>query len=466
MPEIIFQLACAIHALLNEELRLARRPGRHIGERLALRIHDILCRAHYRDKLLFRDFGCERGGQWLRPAGVTEGEPEPDSRGSPKGAVYMPAQAYIALVISRRLKLAKKLKGAPTNMHCLLAALVAHGPEAEGWPQVSIARAPECPEDPQQQPEYFRPVARALAHSCKVLGRAYGADSAAARKQLGPYWLCIERAAAEVAEELNLWDCVSAVPVPVERDLDQATLYALADALSSLNRRYALLRACGLDPEDWYDDDSLSIDNLRDLSALRDAAAERRANPDGTAEESVEIAYRKAFEHLKGDQGTYGGFHGFDRVPDPKNPRQRAFAGSPVGEQMMHGGGASLDAAVRKDEDAVALIDLIDPQGQIDTSDLTTEQREQLAVDLPRILAECPGLQRDRVLGYVADQCLLGRRPIHGPEGVLADSRLRELVDRSRTYPATDDEALISAIERGLYEALRYCVKRLLADLE
>jgi hypothetical protein len=61
-----------------------------------------------------------------------------------------------------------------------------------------------------------------------------------------------------------------------------------------LNERYALLRSCGLDPKTWLDD-KVSIQQLRELKALRKSAKQSEAWLDNR----LVTAYRAAFEVLQ-----------------------------------------------------------------------------------------------------------------------------------------------------------------------
>lgn len=481
MPDIVLMLARALHALLQEELRQQalqhRRFARgRIEERLALGVILKLSRSRiFRDRLLFRDYDQEWSALWQTPGDRDDAQgecrdaddkPEPREASRPgadqAGRVYRPACIYVSLVLCRQLTLANNLKDRPTSMHRLLKLLVAHGPAAQGWPQVRIARMREAPprNGPPAWPSWFAPVARALEAQVRHLDLRYGSISANRVAEYGPYWLNIPGAdldPAKVAEDLTLWDCVKALAVPLERDLDEPSFEALADVLASLNRRYAQLRSCGLDPEHWFEDETLSDARLDDLIGLRRAVAAHLAGTGAVREDRVEEAYERAFAELKGPAAKFAGFTSF--TPVGKDD-EGAFLLSPVGQQMIYGGLRSLDVPVSEADAGPSLVEVIDPDPLFGSARPTPETETIRESDLPLALRACPGLRSNPTLAWFAEQTLLARRTIWGPGGVLEDLEFRRLVDASARYPATDDQALVDAIARDLDEAIRYYAKQ------
>lgn len=453
MPQtIVFSLAAKLHGLLQTELHQTR----YQEDRVAMGLLLVLSRYPFRDGLLFRDFSQDPADLWLRPTGhQREADFDRDSdpgsarksqadtlpvSGGNKG-VYKPALTYLTLVLSRRLTLANNLRDQPTNLHVLMASLAAHGPEAQGWPQVQIARAPSSPAA-APQPPFFARVARVLAAQVRRLGGGYGPISASRRSAYGPYRLTLPGCGAEVAEELNLWDCLAALPVPMERDLDEASLLRLVRVLESLNERYALLRSCGLDPEQWHDDGDLSLGDLQQLRELKRAA-------ESCSSGTPEAAYAAAFKTLRAANPTIAGFETF-----------AAFTAGSLGQQLIHRGPLSLHTPLSgEDEDLVLEDSLAAPDPESGVS--APEHQLKQAAAVQYVLAHCPAIQRDPVLAWFARATLAEGCTIWGPGGVLADPDFRRLVDASSKYPATDDEALVQALARNLDEAIRYCTRTL-----
>jgi hypothetical protein len=469
IPEIVLQLACATHGLLQQELKRPRFQGGQIQERLSLGMLLILSqRRSFREQLLFRDYDQEAGEQWLEPVGKTRGNSDAqpsackpiDANDAPKARLFRPALTYLELVLSRPLALAPKLADKPGSMHRLLQCLARHGPAADGWPAVRIERR-LCAPARDHPPASFPAIASALSAGLerrKAGGEGDGADKK--RGAFGPFWIIIPGAAAEVADDLTFWDCVKATPIPIEQELDNDSLNRLTDVLSSLNRRYALLRSCGLDPEHWDQDNSLSIDNLKQLKQLRETVQQRLSNPQTPAERPIAAIYAEAFKALKGDAA---GFAGFDRFDGEETGNRRAFANSAVGQQMLHGALASLDCAIGDDHSPL-LIETVSDDDIGDRDGLwPVEQQATREEDLARAIAECPGIRKDALLTWFAEQTILARRPIHGEGGFIdrydnriTDQAFQALVDATDDYPGDDVEALLYSIQRKLDAAIRY----------
>lgn len=443
-PPILLAFSRAVQDLLQAELQRPRCRVGQMEERLALGILRILSRRLFREQLLFRDYRHGADEQWATLYEDTAGAPSATGQ----TRLYRPAQAYLGLVLSRRLHVARKAPEEPTSMHRLLEGLAMHGPAAEGWPQARVARWRDPPTASASAPDFaavaeiLRGQVESLASQCNDPG------SRDRRKQYGAFWLTIPDAAAEVAEELSLWDCCRAVPVPIERALDNAVRARLTDVLSALNSRYALLRSCGLDPEHWYDDETLSIYNLRDLKRLREAVTTGAAT---SPDIPIETLYAQAFAQLKGNGKRLAGFGAFTPGLDEE---ERAFACSPVGIQMMHGELRSLNGPATSSDEGPVLQDLLDADACWDDGRTAADVDP---LDLRAAVDGCRGLRDDPVLHWCAQALLLAQRSVHGPDGILADAAFRQLVSQSGRYRATDDEALLNRIQQRLGKALADC---------
>jgi hypothetical protein len=452
-PTIVFKLATELHRLLQIELAGAQYQENRLAAALLL----TLSRSLYRRELLFRNFDLDEADLWLLPVGMDAAGGEYREE-TPHVAVadtasakriFKPALGYLTLVLGRRLRLANNLGEKPTNMHLLLGELAAHGPERQGWRSVEVKRVPRAPSIGRRGPLFAR-VARTLRDQIRRLGDAYGAISAQRRDAHGPIWLSLPDCSAEVAEELTLWDCLAAQPTPIERNLDKASLIRLSRVLESLNERYALLRACGLDPELWYEDGSLSIGRLRSLQELHRAARRLldgggEGLPKGGAASNLHAAYARAFAQLKDGTKPLAGFDDFNN-----------FAQSEVGEQMLHRGAVSLDEPLPvADGDPLSRLSVTgDPAGE--SPDVVIEREDVLSY----LFDHCPRIRNDPVLSYFLRETLIGGRRIHGNGGLLRDVTFRRFVDASSRYAATGDEMLLKKLERDLDEAIRYCKGR------
>jgi len=473
-PTIVFRLAAALHRLLQQALS----DPRDLEKRVAVGLLVILSREPFRSELLFCDFDQDRESLWLRPVGEgadpedPDADPDADAAAGPARAgagawVFKPAQEYLTLVLCRRLTLANNLMERPTNMHLLLRHLVAHGPAAQGWPAARVARLPGPPSS-VPPPDFFEQCAKTLEKQVHRLGTRYGPISRERRAVHGPIWLSLPDCAAELAEELTLWDCLAATPVPPARDLDDDLRDGLSRVLESLNKRYGLLRSCGLDPAQWPEDGApgdagdeadLSVARLRQFQALRRAAEALLARDPAGRPLTREEAFAQAFRVLQTDGKPCAGFATW-----------KDFATSTVGERMIHRGPRSLDEALPGGADGgtFTLVEQLaapewDQDPDPETGLMLTGPEAQLdrQSDLAYVLEHCPGIRNNPVLDWFVRATLFDGRLIHGAGGVLDDPGFRRLVDATARYPATDDEALLSALERDLNEAVRYCKNRL-----
>jgi hypothetical protein len=423
-PDIVFSLAKTLHELLRRALR--EQP--YCEDRIAMGLLAILSSRRFREALLFRDFSRYPDDLWL------------DSAPGRARPIYLPAQVYLTLVLCRRLTLANNLLAKPTNMHLLLKVLANHGAAVEGWPLAEVRRAPR--EDStaiQSLPGSCSAVARVLEDLVRGLGEGYGAISASRRAEYGPPWLVLPDWAAELPEELTLWQTLAALPVPLERDLDQASFQQLLRVLQALNERYGLLRSCGLDPEVWFDAEGLSINQLKELKALRKKATERWHETDG--QRTVEWAYEQAFRGLMGTRKTLAGAASFTD-----------FAFGEIGQEMLHGGPRSLSESLSETDDGLDLGDTIaapDPDLGYTTPELGADQISNMAY----VIEHCPSMRREPALAWFARAALIDERPIHGTDGILADTEFRRLVGVSGRYLGADDKTLLTAIESDLVHA-------------
>lgn len=453
-PTIVWRLAADLHRLLQRELARPHYDEENVAWGLLL----ILSREPYRSELLFRDYDLTSADLWVTTAGDDQ---DPDAQDAAADApapghadrVFKPAESYLAQVLCRRLTLANNLMDRPTNMHTLLGLLAAHGPTGQGWSKVQVARA-AIPPATALAPPYFARIARTLAAQVRRLTQ-YGGISARRRADYGPIWLTIPGCAAELAEELTLWDCLAALPVPVERDLDEASQHQLVRVLESLNEKYGLLRSCGLDPDQWHEAPGLSVDRLKKLHSLRKQAITLLVRAPNGGAVAPETAYAKAFEALQTDGKPLAGFCDFND-----------FVRSPVGEQMIHRGPRSLEEPIRiSDDDTLpfgSTIAAADHDPDPDTGQGRTGpecEADQLA-GLAYVIEQCPGIRGNPVLDWFARATLLAGRPVHGAGGVLANTSFRQLLATSKRYATLDEDDLLTALEQDLSAAVREGLNR------
>ena len=169
----------------------------------------------------------------------------------------------------------------------------------------------------------------------KISGRATARNRLGVVSQYGPLWLIRPPCAAEVPEEISLFEIAEAVPVPLGSSFasDAELQRLIARVMDALNERYMLLRGCGLNPMFWHDRDEPSIARLRDLKRLRQAADELLRL--GIEASNVE-AYRRCFNELKGGAKSFAGFFQF----------RDDFASDEAGLSMLRYAALSLDESL------------------------------------------------------------------------------------------------------------------------
>ena len=395
-------------------------------DRLHLWILATLSKRRYLEGLLYRDFRADAAGEWHRyrlPDGTTI-------------RVHEQSLVYLDKVLARRPKLARRLRHEPGNMHLLLGLLARHGPPAQGW-DTSEVRRERTLTNRADDPAFREPLAEALAEQRTRLGERYGEDSVRRRKEYGPIWLIRGVCAAELPEEMSFFEVTEAAPVPLQHGFtgDHEVQRMVARVLDSLNERYMLLRACGLDPVLWHDRDEPSISRLRDLKRLRRPAEELLRLQ---IESEPDAAWRRAFEEVK-DGPTLAGFASFD-----------AFATSEVGQAILRRAPLSLDDPLGEDDEGHERLrhETLAAEGQpVDEGVL----RRRAAASLIAQLVELEPDLFDPVMVHFFTQVIGQGRPIHGDgatPGVLDDLAFRRLV---RAEP---ELAKLDAAELGerLYE--------------
>jgi hypothetical protein len=407
-------------------------------DRLYLSILATLSRRRYVEGLLFRDFRLDPGSEWYRHT-------------LPDGSsikVYEQAIVYLEKVLARRPKLARRLRHEPGNMHLLLGLLARHGPPAHGWAGTEVRRD-RALEANGEAPDFLEPLALALSAQRLRLGADYGEDSRRRRSEYGPIWLIRGTCTAELPEEMSLFDVTEATPVPLEPDfiLDQELQRMLVRVLDSLNERYMLLRASGLDPEVWHDRDEPSIGRLRELKQLRRPAEELLRQQ---IEADADAAYRRAFDEIKGKAAQLGGFATFDD-----------FATSEVGMAILRHGSLSLDEPLGEDDDGDEWVRhevIASPATPVDEAVL----RRREASDRIRLLIDDQPEWFDQVMVYFFEQVIAQGRPIHsedGEPGVVDDLALRRLVRADPALrglpPAELAEELYERAEKIIRQGLK-----------
>lgn len=291
---IMFNLSRDIGGIINDYLT-ETTPN---YEKLWLEILLTLNNPHYRQHLLFTDYYHQNSQYEFSYQGKK---------------IHTEANFYLTDVLGRTLTLANGIKQTPTNMHALLTAYCAFTQE-QRWHDSTIARDAHTTENIG---DFFSALAKKLSRQCQKLGDNYSKIAKSRRLEFGPYWFKVENYAAQVAEELNLFQVVETIPTPLNTSLEIPLL--LLKVLENLNEKYALLRSCGLPPQQWLCNAKPSIADLEELKQLHKAA--NRLLKQGEIKTS---AYQAAFETLKGERKEFIGFSDFGE-----------FFNSPLSERIF-----------------------------------------------------------------------------------------------------------------------------------
>jgi hypothetical protein len=428
----------AIDMLSLIERYLTKAPLERDGYYLAILL--TLSKRLYTDQLLYRDFRTAGVQQWHRYT----------LPGNKSAKVHEQGIVYLHQVLMRRLRLARRLKHEPGNMHLLLAQLARFGTSGEGWADVEIRRDTSL-ERNDEASEFQELLASALTAQRDALGDDFGDEARRRREEYGPLWLIRPPHVTEMPEEMSWFDVIDAAPAPlangVTADVDVQRL--VVRVLDSLNERYTLLRSCGLDPERWHERDTPSIAKLRDLKRLRSQAEDYLRQ---SIEDEAVSAYRRAFKDAAGDSGELAGFDSFDD-----------FATSEVGMAILRYPMQSLDDAIGGDdeEDDRSRHDLLADEDAVDAEESLA--RQEAAGDwVSRLVTDRPGWF-DPVMRYFFEQVLGRGRPLYpeeADEGVLFDPDFLALVANDPELAGQDDETLAAALYRRAQKLIKRGLNR------
>ena len=294
---ILDRLAVDMLGLVESHLS----AGHFDRDRYYLSILLTLSKKLYISQLLYRDFRAAGDQQWHRY----------QLSGDKVAKVHEQSIVYLHQVLMRRLRLARRLKHEPGNMHLLLAQLARFGTRRrrleprsnsavtsrskrmKGW---MISRAGLRPNlRPSEQHSATISVTRPDGGAMNTdrsgsseppnVSRDAGGNVLVRRDRCRTFTAC--RQTSQEMSTRSDWSC---------------------RVLDSLNERYTLLRSCGLDPERWHERETPSIAKLRDLKRLRRQAEDYLRQ---SIEDEQVRSYRRAFDDLADDERSDRRFRKF-----------------------------------------------------------------------------------------------------------------------------------------------------------
>ncbi len=317
---------------------------------------------------------------------------------------------YTTEVLGRRLALANNLKNQPTNMHALIIAYCQRS-ENSRWHNSYIERGfyEENNED-----DFFKPLAKNLKQQCKLLADQYSDVSCRRRKEFGRYWFINQETCLEVAEELSLFDILKIIPLQSTTNKEPPLL--LVRVIESLNKKYGLLRSCGLSPDFWLER-NISVSHLTELKQLC-IQARKLINNENMSKSN---AYQQAFTKLIAGTKKWAGVSSFNELFH-----------SILGQNIMN--------------------------NQYNTE--LEHQEPQLEAVINEVLLELPEDYPDDfnpVLRYAFITLIVKETSLYSPNnnGLINDPHFLKLINRHSDYASLSKTTLISTLQQQLYSIIK-----------
>jgi hypothetical protein len=190
------------------------------------------------------------------------------------------ARLWLTSVLDRRLRLARA-EHRHTG-HELLLALCQRGTSA-GWAEADLSRrAAGNTTIAHVEPDGFASVRDRLSRVDRSVSP--GNPATTTREKAGPLWLStgaasssFENAAAEVPEELSVWQAITSAPLKLRQLAEgpefNAFCSVMIKAVEAANAPYGAYITIGLSPYDWADE--IGVNTAKKLSTFLKAVREQ-----------------------------------------------------------------------------------------------------------------------------------------------------------------------------------------------
>ena len=189
--------------------------------------------------------------------------------------------------------------------------------------------------------------------------------------------------------------------------------------LLSLNEKYALLRGCGLTPNQWHED--LSVSKLRALRQLKKMADSYQAS---WQKKDNYAAFQQAFSTMQNEKAKIAGFEDFI-----------AFSHSAVGRALLKMEMVSFDDVT---EDNYSLSESYSKNENNST---------EMETALKKLLVDHADRFTD-VTAYFFEQVLILQRPLHSENGVFDDAEFCKALKADDAYFNLEGENLANKLIR------------------
>lgn len=375
----------------------------------------LLKKSQYVNNLLFRNYNLTTTE--LMTTYVIDGKPVSLNRQS---------LIYVEWVfVLHRLQLINRLGNNPGNLHLLFSALSTHSLLSEVWKETNIERKKSTT---QKLTNKTRLIANKLAYLCEKLGDDYSEVSKRRKLEYGDLYLSLADSLINMPEEMTLLDSLWALPLPLDtKSLNDKQVQLLFNrVIDALNVRYMLLRACGLDPEFWYEKPGLSINILKDIRQLR-IEADKVLNEQGGNRQQV---YEKVYITLKEKQKSFAGCTNFAE-----------FSETELGQTILYLPLLSMEHEQfdNNEDGSSPLVEILADSAKTPEEQLEQQQEEASHIEwVETLISANPQLFEENLVMQYYFRHVIGLGVVVYEDvnqgGLLTDKNFTDLLEKSETY--------------------------------
>ncbi|MDO8608680.1 MAG: hypothetical protein Q7R40_19285 [Phaeospirillum sp.] len=243
-----------------------------------------------RDGLLFRDRQVKQGDAYIEfevPAHIAS-----KFGVKRKVSIHTRAIGFVAMAVFKRLIViaSSKRLGGRSKAHLLYNSMLAYSPKFE---DAKILR--KAGRNERKSKGSCR-ITRQIAKRAAGESLSKGSASPSMIKELGKLYLECPEGDVPFPEELGCGDIIDCLPFPLEFadvPFKKPMIGPFADLLCSAGERYKLLRRCGLDPDQWFDSEEPTTNQMREMIDFgKLVVADAKFHPDSSLEEVAGAIWR------------------------------------------------------------------------------------------------------------------------------------------------------------------------------
>ncbi|OAN48665.1 hypothetical protein A6A04_20005 [Paramagnetospirillum marisnigri] len=243
-----------------------------------------------RDRLLFRDRQVKQGDAYFEfevPAHIAS-----KFGVKRKVSIHTRAIGFVAMAVFKRLIViaSSKRLGGRSKAHLLYNTMLAYSPKFED--ARILRKGGRNDRMSKGSCRITRQIAKRAAG--EILSK--GSASPSMIKELGKLYLECPEGDVPFPEELGCGDIIDCLPFPLEISevpFKKPMIGPFADLLCSAGERYKLLRRCGLDPDQWFDSEEPTTNQMREMIDFgKLVVADAKFHPDSSLEEVAGAIWR------------------------------------------------------------------------------------------------------------------------------------------------------------------------------